>query len=310
MFHIRSLTTLLCCLAWACLCFAEGATSAGSSFPVPEEIQADGLHHVFRVDDELYSGSSPADEKAFRSLAQLGVKVIVSVDGSKPLVELARKHGMRYVHLPIGYDGLPANRVAELAKVATETTAPIYVHCHHGKHRGPAAVAGICRAVKNWSPQQARAWMKQAGTSEDYAGLYRDIEKLEKPDAAALARVPASLPEVAPTPGEVDAMVAIDDIFERVKAAQSAGWQTVPQHPDITPAQAATELWEHYRELARTPDTALKPASYRAQLGEAESLANDLRVILKVSAAAGAEKDAAFRKVSRSCAACHREHRN
>jgi protein tyrosine phosphatase (PTP) superfamily phosphohydrolase (DUF442 family) len=184
----------------------------------PQSIEFAGLHNVFKIDDALYSGSSPDSDAAFAALARAGVKVIISVDGSKPHVELARRHGMRYVHLPIGYDGLPKQRIAELIKSADSAHGPIYIHCHHGKHRGPAAVAAVCEGIRGWHPDTATAWLKQAGTSDDYAGLYRDIHAFQKPDAETLAKIPSQLPEVAPTPSLVDAMVAMDEHFDRGKA--------------------------------------------------------------------------------------------
>ncbi|HET6406472.1 MAG TPA: hypothetical protein VFG14_01225, partial [Chthoniobacteraceae bacterium] len=64
----------------------------------PQPVELAGLHNAFKIDDQLYSGSSPGDEASFAELARLGVKTVISVDGSKPKLELARKHGLRYVH--------------------------------------------------------------------------------------------------------------------------------------------------------------------------------------------------------------------
>src|SRR4051812_22126541 len=65
-----------------------------------------GLHNIFRVTPSVYSGSSREGDDGFRSLRRLGVRTVLSVDGARPEVERARKHGLRYVHLPIGYDGV------------------------------------------------------------------------------------------------------------------------------------------------------------------------------------------------------------
>ena len=177
------------------------------------------------------------------------MKTIISVDGSKPDVETARKHGLRYIHLPFGYDGVPTNRVVELAKAAQSADGPVYVHCHHGLHRGPAAVAAICEATARWTTNQAVAWLEAGWTASDYAGLYRSVTDFRRPEAAALARI-IELPEVAKTSSLVEAMVAIDKEFDQLKAAQQAGWSTIANQPDLTPAHTATILWEHLRELA------------------------------------------------------------
>src|SRR2546423_13601111 len=66
-----------------------------------------GLANVCRVSDKLLSGGVPQGDDGFSSLKRLGVCTVISVDGARPDVERARKFALRYVHLPIGYDGVP-----------------------------------------------------------------------------------------------------------------------------------------------------------------------------------------------------------
>ena len=265
-------------------------------------LTAPALEHAFRVTDRFLSGSQPVGDAAFAELARLGVKTIVSVDGAKPDVAAARKHGLRYVHLPIGYDGVPAERVAQLTRAAALPDGRIFVHCHHGKHRGPAAVAVMCAATSGWSPARAEAWLRQAGTADEYAGLYRAVREFRPASAAALARV-GELPEVAKTPPVVDAMVVLDECFDLLKAGQKSGWKTAP-------ANAATLLWEQLRELARTADTARRPADYRTHLADSERAAEALRRHLRATPPDPAALDAAFKTAGQSCAACHKAFRN
>src|SRR6185436_3172872 len=117
--------------------------SSSSTHAVGNALPSTQLHNLFRVTTNILSGSSPYRDAAFAEIARLGVKTIISVDGTRPDVETARNHGLRYIHLPFGYAGVPTNRVAELVKAARTASGPIYVHCHHGLHRGPAAVAVI-----------------------------------------------------------------------------------------------------------------------------------------------------------------------
>src|SRR4051812_38582828 len=65
-----------------------------------------GLHNVVTYADGLYCGSVPEGKAGFATLAAIGIKTIISVDGATPEVELASKFGLRYVHLPVGYDGI------------------------------------------------------------------------------------------------------------------------------------------------------------------------------------------------------------
>jgi cytochrome c556 len=160
----------------------------------------------------------------------------------------------------------------------------------------------MCEAVAGWSPTRAEAWLRQAGTAEEYAGLYRAAREFRPASAAALARL-GELPEVAETPAVVDAMVALDECFDLLKAAQKAGWKAAP-------ADAATLLWEQFRELARNDDTARRPADYRTHLADAERAAELLRRHLRATPPDPAALDAAFRAAGQSCVACHKAFRN
>lgn len=270
------------------------------------------LHNVFKLEGGLYSGNAPEGDEGFQELQKLGVKTIISVDGSKPNVELAHKFGMRYVHLPIGYDGVPKSRALELTKAVqvNAATGPIYMHCHHGKHRGPAAAAAVCRVTQNWSADTADEFMKQAGTSPDYAGLFRDVHAYSAPTAEELARVPSNFPETAPTPALVDAMVAMDEHHDDLKAAQKAGWKEVPGHPGLTPDQPAVLAWELLRELARDPETKKRGDDYEKLRAASERTADTLRQLLRDPASTSATRDAALQDFSKSCGACHKAHRN
>lgn len=279
-----------------------------STNTIAQAIEIPGVHNAFRATARVYSGSQPEGDEAFAALAKLGVRTIVSVDGSKPDVETARRHGLRYLHLPYGYDGVPTNRVVELAKLTAEVSGPFFVHCHHGKHRGPAAVAVMCQTTEGWTPEKAVEWMRTAGTTPDYPGLFRAAREFAAPTKAQLAAV-KELPEVARTSSLVDAMVVIDAHFDTLKKVQAAGWKTPPGHEDISPPHESTILWEQFREMTRTDDTKQRPEDYRAKLADAEVATDALRKLLRNSSG-GAELAASFKQVTQSCAACHKSYRN
>ncbi|MEY4385041.1 MAG: hypothetical protein RLY20_324 [Verrucomicrobiota bacterium] len=292
------------CLTVAGL-FAFASTSLAAAV---EPMELPGIHNFFRATTNVFSGAQPEGDEAFAALAKLGVKTIISVDGSKPDVELADKHGLRYIHLPIGYDGITTNRVAELAKAAAVSPGPIYVHCHHGKHRGPAAVSVICMADAGWSAAQAEEFMHQAGTGAEYQGLYRAASRFVAPTAEQLAAVPNHFPSVAQTSSLVEAMVAVDNIFENLKLAQAAGWQPTMNQPDITPQHEALMLVEQFRELKRLPEITQRSADFHGKLGAALKSAEDLHQQLAGRPAPRASE--AFKSVSQSCTDCHKNYRN
>lgn len=222
---------VVCALAGSLLALTFPVIAADEAKPKP--ISLPGIHNAFRVTARILAGSQPEGDAAFAALAKAGVKTIISVDGARPDVEAAKKHGLRYVHLPFGYDGISTQRIAELTKAAAPEAGTIFIHCHHGKHRGPAAVGVVCEAVAGWTPAQADAWMKQAGTAPDYPGLYRAVREFHAPSPEEIARIGA-LPATAKTPALVNAMVAIDERFDALKSAQTAGWKT-PEAEAETP---------------------------------------------------------------------------
>ncbi|HJT79316.1 MAG TPA: hypothetical protein VJ739_19120, partial [Gemmataceae bacterium] len=237
------------------------AAVAGQSRPAPPaappappdsaRVEAAGLRNVFRLTDKLYSGSIPEGDAGFRSLQKLGVKTVIDVDGLRPDVERAHKYGMRYVHVPIGYDGMTRAQALRIAKAVRDLPGPVYVHCHHGQHRGPtaAAVAHLC-LDPHCTVAMAVAEMRRAGTDPRYTGLYAAPRQIGHPSAAELDRVPANFPEIAPIPDLAAAMVAIDGRMDNLKLARAAGWRTPAEHPDADPPHEALQLWEHFREVA------------------------------------------------------------
>src|SRR4051794_31173946 len=89
------------------------ATQPSSTFPT---INDPALPNAHVVNSKVICGGQPAGDAGFEKLAALGVKTIVSVDGIAPNADAAHRHGMRYVHLPFGYDGVPQTRGEEIAK--------------------------------------------------------------------------------------------------------------------------------------------------------------------------------------------------
>src|SRR5262245_28510235 len=162
--------------------------------PIPRELP--GLHNVLRVNDKLLSGGSPDGDAGFASLKELGVRTVISVDGARPDVERARKYGLRYVHLPIGYDGVPREQALRIARAIRDLPGLVYLHCHHGHHRAPAAaaVANLC-LDERCSATDAVAFLKEAGTSPKYKGLYASAEDFRRPTPGELDAVADDFPE-------------------------------------------------------------------------------------------------------------------
>ena len=244
-------------------------------------------------------------------MKRLGVKTILSVDGARPDVEQARRLGLRYVHLPVGYDGIAPDQVARLVKAAQNLPGPLFVHCHHGKHRGPAAAAVCAMATEEWDRGQARAWLEQAGTDPKYKGLYATVDQFVTPSAQELKQVGRDdLPEHAEVPGLVEAMVRIDESWDKLTATQKSGFRSPPGRPELDPVHEATLLAEHFREAARHEETKKKGEEFARLMSDANRDAALLEAAIQGAHATASpstrqEAEATLIRMRRRCSECH-----
>lgn len=275
-----------------------------------ESIETKDLHNAYRVTDKVVSGAAPENEQAFKDLQALGVKTIVSVDGARPDVEAAKRYGIRYVHLPIGYDGVAEEEGRHIAKALHELPGPIYVHCHHGKHRSAAAVAVACVINGSLKPRQAASVLETFGTGANYKGLWGSAHDARPLAREALERVEVEYVEQAQIPELAGRMVELDKTWERLKAIRANGWRAPSDHPDLDPAHEALQLQEHLHETGRAGDVAARPAEFGRLLTDGEAGAAALRDALAVDPLDPAAAQAAFTAVSNSCTACHEAYRD
>lgn len=204
-----------------------------------------GLDNVFQIDRQIYSGSGPAEQRSFDALKKLGVKTVISVDGTEPHLKMAQQAGLRYIHIPIGYDGVSHDAGLSFARAARDLQGSIYIHCHHGRHRGPTATAvvGICRGT--FTRQQAVDFLKLAGTSRSYAGLWRDVRNFKVPPADAVL---PKLLETTPVSPLVKAMSQISHHFEYLDQMQTRNQQPQIRQKNL---DSLVLLREEFREAAR-----------------------------------------------------------
>ena len=287
------------------------ATLWQDSTSVQQEIlpEMPGLHNLMQLSGDVFSGSEPVGEAGFVSLQTLGVQTIVSVDGATPDIETAKKYGIRYVHVPFGYDTIPRTAQLSLTRAARQSKTPLYIHCHHGKHRGPAAASIVCRAQGLVDTVGALKIMETAGTSRSYKGLWRDVEYYTLPcDETVLPR----LVEVAKVESLPAAMARIDRNFDHLKLCATADWQTPADHPDLNAIQEALQLKESLHEatrrLSEKAHAAEYDATFRQWLTESDNTAQTLYESLQANDHTRAI--AAFTCLQRSCKQCHTAYRD
>lgn len=281
-------------------------------------LETEGLHNVFKLSDNIISGSEPHGEEALADIAKMGVKTILSVDGKAPDAETAAKYGLRYVHVPIQYKGITDEEIAKIAKTFRETEGPFYVHCFHGKHRGPAGAAIGRIAIDGVSREEAIAEMRQwCGTSSKYEGLYRAVAMKEVPTAEETARFPFEFEAAHQFEGTRTAMIPMGRHWDNVTLVKKAGWKPDPSHPDLDPLNEATQLHQLYAACLKMDDTAAYADDYHVMMQAGfDASATLVRFLSDCKAEectpeeAATELASAYDVVAKSCTDCHKAYRD
>ena len=284
----------------------DGAETAAVEFHAPIPIESTRINHFLDLGHGFYSGAMPSGPEAFAELAALGIKTVVNVDSARPAVDLAKAAGMEYVHIPIGYDRVPTEAALAFERVIQDSARPIYFHCHHGKHRGPAAAAIALRAASGCSAEQASTVLAAAGTSEDYKGLWRDVAAWSPAGEDMLLPELVSMAKIADFPA---GMAKIDRVWDRLKLIRKAGWKTPEGHPDLVVSQEALILAQLLHD-----SSGMLPAEHREDreferlMEESAEFADSL--LLATRAADADVLEGHYRDLATSCKNCHRDYRN
>lgn len=284
------------------------ATIAPPALGAAKGVDLPGVHNVVTYAPSCIGGAVPEGAEGLRTLAAMGVKTIVSVDGATPDVEAAKQFGMRYIHLPISYNGISKERQIELAQVVANADGPIYMHCHHGKHRSASALASALVLAGKITTDEAVAHMKASGTGENYQGLWAAAKEAKPLDRAVLAADVAKFPSVATVSGMVATMSELDTVFENVTALSKAKWLAPKDHPDLVPGKETRRLHSLYSQLHQDPESLQKPADYQKLLEKAIGQSQALDVAVQQGDTAAA--DAQFVLVQKGCKECHKSFRD
>ncbi|MCC9598927.1 sulfatase-like hydrolase/transferase [Stieleria sp. JC731] len=280
--------------------FPDVAARLRNLSAAPAQIDESLMQNFRRIDPKLFVGGSPRGEEAFAALAQRGVRTIISVDGSTPQVELAKQHGLRYIHLPIGYDQVDATRTLELAKAINESSGGVYLHCHHGKHRAPAAVAVACVALGKMDHQQASELLKQAGTSPRYAGLFRSVDQTEPHDLTEIQTLKTDFKSSVEVTELAQQMVAIDRSLEHLLASLKESGDEF--------AEDSMLLHEHFAEALRLEEIRSWPEPQLQRMKRSAAIAQQISKASKEQL----QKDplGLIKSLQSECKNCHAEMRD
>lgn len=278
-----------------------------STTDAPAHLDTRNIAHAIRIHPRVVVGSKPEGLAGFRELKQLGVKTIISVDGLLPDTQSARSLGLRYVHMPQGYDGIPPTEINQLAKAIHDLPAPIFVHCHHGRHRAPAAAVAACIALGYLEKNAGEPTLTFAGTSRDYTGLYGSVLSTRRLTPRAIAAIEADFREAVAPPRVVEVMTELEALTDRL-----AGHLTHTKDTDsrTRPANDALMLAELFAELRRTPETQRRSPAFATRLAESESSARKLHRSLNQQARDKLQAVETLRHIRANCVACHRAFRD
>lgn len=261
----------------------DSSATSNSTNDLPSSVkslQMDGLQNFFQVTTNIYSGSAPENTNAFAELKKLGIKTIITVDGSKPDVATAQSFGLRYVQIPFGYDGIPEPQSLRLVKAVEILPGPFYIHCHHGIHRGPAGVAVICEAETGWNTDEAMAWLVKAGTDTNYAGLFKSVGDFKKPTSESLSKVDSNFPSISSKSRLADEMVKLDIQLDILKKKVDGGTPLSRLNTLAEKNHAALLIVETLKELPRTGAIDGKSPEFMTMLTKANSSAKALHSTL------------------------------
>lgn len=283
---------------------------------LPAKLESKHLPNLIQIHSKVISGGLPDGDAAFKELAARGVKTIISVDGARPDVETAKRHGLRYLHLPHGYDGIPNTRVRELALAVRDLDGPIYIHCHHGQHRSPVAATVACISAGLLPTSQAKSILELAGTSKDYRGLFESTEQAVALKPEILDSLQVDFRETADVTPMAEAMVALELTHFRLALIADAGWRSPVSYSHLEPVHQALLLQEHFAELLRTDEVAGKPEAFQEILRDSASAAQQMKAALEqIRMGTPTDSlqdllDAAATRIVDQCKNCHERFRD
>lgn len=259
-----------------------------------------GLSNVWRFPGGVLVGPPPRGDAAYTALKELGVRALIAVDAGPPDGEAASQHSLRFVHAPIGFDGIADSQRRVLLKAVHSLPHSIYIHSRHGLDRAAAAAAFSLVGLGRMTTQVALECLQRCGVQAEYEGLFNDVTQAKPIDPASLDGMEIEFVASAPVRNWARAMAAIGDLFD-------------------SPNSASTEqLAARFQEQVNQSLPEGKDPAMRELLVTAAKQAEDLRASWADANVGGNDphggargtRGQTHRLLKQTCADCHRRFRN
>ena len=175
---------------------------------------------------------------------------------------------------------------------------PIYIHCHHGTNRAPAAAAVGLIATGEWANEQGLALLERAGTKAAFDGLFESVR--------SASEIPPAQRRVPDEGGmQVDdlavMMSTVEDAYMALETASKQGWT------DPGAAAEAARLVDLLRTCFDTTSMNEDQVFRKLAMGSVEQ-AGALESSL-VDGKRGAAREQMM-ALAATCSACHDRFRN
>lgn len=269
-----------------------------------------GQLDAIRVADDLFCGPQPRTAQDFAALKAQGIQTVIGLDGVVPNAQLARQAGLKYVHLPVGFNQAEQQVPALLATLKS-AKGPCYLHCRYGRPRTPAMVAMVAQVRYGWNQAQASEWAKQAGVGESYQGLAASLASFRPPaaDAVRQAKVPSGPAKTTPL---VHTMAALLDDWEPIRKAAAAEFKDYSPEQLNRLAVHAVGVEKHLRGLTGDAIVSDWGQDFADEMAEAAAAAQALAAACRAAAASGNVEPLpqAMKAAGSRCGACHTTYRN
>jgi len=133
--------------------------TASNMWSEPRPVTAPGLSNAYQLSPLLYRGAQPS-KKGYRSLAERGVKAVISFRTKKPNTKYLNELGLVSYHIPINTFKFNNEHARAFLKILAEQPGPIYIHCYHGSDRTGTMTALYRIVYEKWPREKALAEMK------------------------------------------------------------------------------------------------------------------------------------------------------